>query len=100
MKTILTVYQVGIKQTASEDDPNGFFTVRVFGSLSQAISHANEWLGGTPVSVAPFCNGFRLSVTDRDAVEQADGGVNYITIIAEEIEVNRDDLKNVYEQTK
>lgn len=100
MKTILTVYQVAIKQTASEDDPNGLFTIRVFGSLTQAINEANEWLGQTPVSVKPFGHGFELSVTDRDAVEHAEGGVNYITITPQEIEVNRDDLKTVYEQSK
>lgn len=100
MKTILTVYQVAIKQTASEDDPKGLFTIRVFGSLSQAINEANEWLGQTPVSVKPFGHGFELYVTDRDAVEHAEGGVNYITITPQEIEVNRDDLKTVYEQSK
>lgn len=96
MKTLLTVYQVAIK-TASADAPYGLLAFKTFGSLTQAINEANEWLGETPVSIRPFGYGFELSLADKASVEHAAGGVNCITITPQEIEVNRDDLRNVFE---
>lgn len=97
MKHVMTIYRVSIKQTPSEDDRNGLFTVELRGSLSDALELANEWLGNTPVSVKPYSNGLMMTVTERDRVEHADGGVDYIHITLHEVDVDPKTIKQVYE---
>lgn len=101
MKATYTVYRVCVKQTPSEDDPNGVFEIHVFGTYREAVTFCKDYLNGTPVEISCFGDeGIMFRVTDRDAVEQADGGIAHITITPHEVNIETANLRQYQTKTK
>lgn len=91
----LTAYRLEIKTTPCEDLPNGEMNTMILGTFEAAIKEANLWLKGSAVKTQAYGGGLMLKPCDRDAVEHAEGGVEWIIVIPTELEINPSEVKRV-----
>lgn len=91
----LTVYRVDIKTTPCDCLPNGELNTKIYGTFEAAMQNANFWLKGAAVKTKAYGGGLMITPCDRDAIEHAEGGVEWILILPTALEINPTEIKRV-----
>lgn len=85
-KNTITVYLLAAKQVPSSDDPNGTFTLEIYGSYEEALREAHAWCENAPsVTLRHYMGGILFEVAPEDRID--DAGLAYVHLTPHKIHV-------------